>query len=187
MALLSSHKLNQELIEAARDGSSIEIERLLGIGADPMWRNGHGDSALIMAAFEGHQACVKILLPWSNPDARDNNGYSVLACAAMSGHSGILRLLVQVAEVGAADRHGGTALYWAACLGKLGAAKILMAAGSPLHDPGEHGMTPSQVAHRNEHEEVARAIEAEGPRREALALSKSVGARALRKPSSPRL
>ena len=54
----------------------------------------NGSTALMQAAWKGHQAVVQLLLEGgADPEAKDINGDTALEKARMFGHDGIVRLL----------------------------------------------------------------------------------------------
>lgn len=55
-------------------------------------------SALMHAARNGHEDCVKLLLPRSDPLARDSDGCSALMWAARLGHRNCVSLLLPLSD-----------------------------------------------------------------------------------------
>eukprot|EP01065_Artemidia_motanka_P004341 TRINITY_DN12076_c0_g2_i1.p1 TRINITY_DN12076_c0_g2~~TRINITY_DN12076_c0_g2_i1.p1 ORF type:complete len:1644 (+),score=290.71 TRINITY_DN12076_c0_g2_i1:202-5133(+) len=85
------------LMRAAECGNVFAVEGLLAAGADCHLSDGDGDSALHLAAWEGHKACAQSLLQ-HGADARLKGGAredTPLHNACRRGHSDCVRLLVE--------------------------------------------------------------------------------------------
>ncbi|KAL1526084.1 hypothetical protein AB1Y20_020901 [Prymnesium parvum] len=92
-------------------------------------RRQDADSPLHLAAMNGHEGAVRLLLQ-NNADleARDNDGFSPLHLAAMNGHEGVVRLLLENnADTAARDNRGHTALDEMLCGGHDAVAALLLA------------------------------------------------------------
>jgi len=89
---------------------------LLAAGADVHARDEYGQTALILAAGNGHTATVeRLLAAGADVNARDQNGQTALMFAEGRGHTEMVeRLLAAGADVNARDRNGRTALMLAA-------------------------------------------------------------------------
>lgn len=86
---------------AAKRGDNAEVERLLAFGrADVRETDRHGQTALHLAAFEGHLAVVDILIKKGIAiSSLDKNRWSPLHAAAKEGHMAICeRLLLEGAD-----------------------------------------------------------------------------------------
>ncbi len=59
------------LMVAARNGDEPLVRILLDVGADPAFTNGEGDTALNLAAGNGHRKIVELLLPHADAAGRD--------------------------------------------------------------------------------------------------------------------
>ena len=141
----------RQLEAAAREGDAASLARLIAAGADPRWDNSRalvaaayngwedcvriltplsdaradGSAALQMAVCRRHPGCVKLLLGASNPKA--NESYA-LRLAAHYGLAECLRLLLPVSD---AKAHDSAALWWAAQQGRVECLKMLL----PVSDP----------------------------------------------------
>jgi len=84
-----------ELLEAAANGCTSTIEKLLRSGLSADVRDARFRTALMLAAFNGHEEAVTALLKagahvnWGTPD-----GDTALMAAAFRGHYGVARLLL---------------------------------------------------------------------------------------------
>ena len=83
-----------ELIEAARNGQTEEVQALLEAGADVNAISDADGMALILAAARGHTEIVRMLLEaGADVNAKTSNGNTALLRAAARGHAGIVELL----------------------------------------------------------------------------------------------
>ncbi|RUS17593.1 chitin synthase-domain-containing protein [Endogone sp. FLAS-F59071] len=84
------------LVVAAYNGHSDVCARLLDVGhAEINHRDSTGKTAIILAAYEGHTACVDVLIQRGvDIDAQDQYGWTALMLAAYSGRMECSQLLV---------------------------------------------------------------------------------------------
>lgn len=114
--------LGPALAQAASLGDLTEIERLLALGADPLYQD---SLALTLAASHGRLDCLRRLLPLSDPKA-DNS--AALRCAAFHGHAGAVEILIPVSDP-MANEVGGShsaALVFAAERGHADCLRLLL-------------------------------------------------------------
>ena len=108
------------LASACRAGMDLSlISSLAGThGANVDAVDEYGDTALMIAAWNGHTAIVNTLAGThgANVDARDRYGWTALMRAANNGHTDVVTALAGThgADVEAVDRDGRTALMHAA-------------------------------------------------------------------------
>src|SRR3989339_300803 len=174
--------LDEDLIEAAKNGGTKEVEELLDRGANIHARddhalrwaadNGHTDTArllldrganiharddhaLIYAAEKGHTDTVRLLLDrGANIHADDD---SALRWAAGNGHTDTARLLLdRGANVRAQD---DSALRWAAGSGHTDTARLLLDRGAHVHADDDCAL---RWAARNGHHHAVTLLEACG-------------------------
>ena len=111
---------------AARDDAA-EIQRLLGQGADPGARDGHGRTPLHVAAFGAQREAMRALVAGgADPDALDARRYDVVTIAAVKGDAETVQLAL---ALGASPRnvtspYDGTALIAAAHLGHVEVVRL---------------------------------------------------------------
>ena len=92
--------------DAVRRGSIDELQRLLASGADIDARDGHGQTALMLAAAEGHGHIVGWLVERGAAlDRTAKYGLSALMLAVVRGHVDVVRKL---ADAGASVSLRGT-------------------------------------------------------------------------------
>ncbi|XP_057842333.2 uncharacterized protein LOC131051725 [Cryptomeria japonica] len=125
-----------------------------------------GDTALHIAAREGHQDIVKWILKEkpSLAKARNKDENAVLHEAAKSGNTEVVRLLLQLNQ-SSNDRHNKfreTALVIASQYGHVGAVKLLLQA-RPSEDPFEWHRSVREAALRG-YKDVVVAMLANTPR-----------------------
>lgn len=91
-----------------------------------------GDPPLLLAAGNGHLACVKLLInEGADIEQRGMMGDTPLARAAHNGHFQTVQYLVsQGAEVDALDIGDNTSLHWAAMRGHVEIVKFLLDNGA---------------------------------------------------------
>ena len=83
------------IFEAAERGDAILVERLLDKGAAVDSKGRFGWTPLRVAAANGHEAVVKLLLATGKVDAdsEDTIGRTPLSWAAGNGHEAVVKLL----------------------------------------------------------------------------------------------
>ena len=103
------------LIDAAIEGNSLRVRKVLQQGAHPDTRDHYGETALTWAAYLGHTAVVKDMLA-AGADrevAGSFLGATPVILAAKGGHRGTVALLAVLADVNAQNTRGETALMFA--------------------------------------------------------------------------
>jgi DNA polymerase III delta prime subunit len=85
------------LYNAAKSGETVIVEQLLSQGTPPDTRNMRGVTPLGIAASNGHQEVVRVLLQTHQVDVNIPSiaGRPPIFCAAANGHTGVVRLLLQ--------------------------------------------------------------------------------------------
>ena len=81
-----------DLIDAVRSGDIQNVRELLDRGADPNSRGRFGNTALIVAAWNGLTEIVELLLDrGADPNFEDNIGRTALIEASEEDHAEIIR------------------------------------------------------------------------------------------------
>ncbi len=155
---------DQDLIEAAKNGDTATVQRLLTEGADPNARNNYGLAALILAAAHGHTATVEALLAkGADPNAGAGTVGTALMWAALYGHPAIVQaLLAQGADPNAKLSNGGTALMVAARYGQTAIVQALLAQGADPNAKLSNGWTALMGAASNGDPAIVQALIAKG-------------------------
>jgi ankyrin repeat protein len=151
---------------AAYFGLRETMVALLEIRYEPNLKDDYGRTALSLAAENGHEAVVKLLLSKDSvdPDTKDKHGWTPLLWAAANGHKAVAKLLL--AEDGVnpdpKNNYGQTPLSWAAANGHKAMIKLLLAEDGVDPDPKDkHGWTPLLWAAVDGHEAVVKLLLAE--------------------------
>ncbi|HUW36862.1 MAG TPA: ankyrin repeat domain-containing protein [Rhodocyclaceae bacterium] len=136
---------NTLLMRAAREGHNHILELLLRNKANVLKINKYGDSALLLAAFNGRAQAVEKLV--AAGAAINPKGWTPLIYAAFGGYTTIARLLLEKgADVDAAAPNGVTALMAAARNGHLKTVQLLLDHGARLDLRNQDGATASDWA-----------------------------------------
>ena len=119
------------LMWAAFNGLTDKVKFLLGTGADVVFRDNQGRTALLLA-YRGNRNAVEVLIEaGADPNAKDETGSTALMGAALSVDSGKIQFLIDAgADVNAMDEDGTTALMLADSLGHTDVASVLRGAGA---------------------------------------------------------
>ena len=145
-----------ELLRVAESGDVDEFMRLLPGIEDINARNRHGMTALMKAAFFGHEPMVRAQLKHgANPNLTRNDRFTALALAAFFGHGETVKTLIEYgATTEAVTRAGASARTWAIartfdevarCL-ETHAPKPVRATPTPVrHPPSPVAVAPMEV------------------------------------------
>ncbi|XP_026152159.1 ankyrin repeat domain-containing protein 50 [Mastacembelus armatus] len=145
---------------------------LLEHGADPGHRDHDGMTPLLLAAYEGHDDVVELLLEagadvdeTAGPDGSVPAAAAVtplLAAAAMGHMKTVSRLLFWGAAVDAIDCEGRTALCLAAARGSVEVVRALLDRGLDENHRDDLGWTPLHAAACEGHRAVCTALTEQG-------------------------
>jgi ankyrin repeat protein len=104
-----------ELLRVAESGDVDELLRLLPRVVDINARNRHGMTALMKAAFFGHEPVVRMLLEHgADPNLKRNDSFTALALAAFFGYGEVVKTLIEFgARTEVVTRAGASARAWA--------------------------------------------------------------------------
>jgi ankyrin repeat protein len=158
-----------KLVGAALKGDLLKVHALILAGADPDDAGDYGDTALMMAAKEGHTEIMKYLI---RVGARVNHrcvsdGWTSLMYAARQGSLASVEALIAAgADVRIRNRNGGTALCLACCNPEcgehVGVVSRLLAAGADVNARDKHRDTPLTWAAEYGHVAIMRILLAAG-------------------------
>ncbi len=154
----------EKFIEMATEGNIDEVKRAIEIGIEIDELGAKGHTALMVAAYYGHQSIVKVLLAaGADPNLLSDDdglgsGMTALMLAAGSFFASNRQQIVQLLIAGGADVNqrgagGKTALFAAALTGSgyLDCVETLIAAGADLdcHNDRGHTVLTSVAAAEN--------------------------------------
>jgi ankyrin repeat protein/tetratricopeptide (TPR) repeat protein len=130
---------------AVRSGKSTLVERILALQTVELEaKNSFGETALLLALWQGRDATVSNLLTvGSDVTAVGHNGSTALHCAVASGNPTLVGriLALQTVELEAKNAAGITALLLALRKGHDEVASCLLTAGSDVTTAGHNGDT----------------------------------------------
>jgi ankyrin repeat protein len=126
------------------------VSEFAGKAPDSGWARAvdkEGRTALMHAALAGDTECVKVLLPWSQPDQQCASGMTALMHAAQSGREAAVRALIPFSNVAAKGKDEQNAICCAASSGDVGTLRALIERpGIRLDDFQVRGRTPLMFA-----------------------------------------
>ena len=146
-----------DLLKAANAGDTNAVAGFLSKGLDPDSSDKQGNTLLMIAAMQGHEALAKLLIERkANVAKRSPAGDSALMLASLKGHLGIVKLLV---EHRAPISYAGWApLHYAAFEGRTEVVKYLLEKGAEKDTLAPNGYSALLLAMRNGHMEAAREL-----------------------------
>ncbi len=116
------------LIDAAAQGDTMAVRRLIGSGAAINARDASGRNALLAATQGGHVEAARLLIAaGADVNAQDSQQDSAFLLAGARGHTEIVRLALQAgADLTLTNRYGGTALIPACHYGHVETVRVLL-------------------------------------------------------------
>jgi ankyrin repeat protein len=145
---------------AAHFGLKDATLSLLQLGVNIEVNGGGRGTALGWAAWEGHEAVIRLLLErGADLEAKSKFGVTALGEAAGGGHEAVVRLLLERgADLEAKGERGVTALGEAARRGQEAVVRLLLERGADLEAKSKFGGTALGEAARRGHEAVVRLL-----------------------------
>ncbi|KFY29889.1 hypothetical protein V493_02217 [Pseudogymnoascus sp. VKM F-4281 (FW-2241)] len=151
------------LLWAANYGQEAAAQKFLREEANAQATTEFCRTPLLLAAKDGHEAVVKLLLEKQGvePNSKDNNSQTPLSLAAESGYGAVVRLLPAKDSVDPdpKDSYGQTPLSWAVKRGHEAVVKLLLATeGVDPNSRDAIDQTPLLLAAEAGHEEVVKIL-----------------------------
>lgn len=158
-ATIEPERFDSGLIFAIRHKSPKVFQWLLSTpGVDINARSRNGDTALMVAAFQGDTAAALALIEKGAEINRP--GWTALHYAAASGSTAIIRrLLEESAFIDAESPNRTTPLMMAARGGHVAAIQLLVDEGADITLKNELGLTAADFARAQGHDELARQLD----------------------------
>lgn len=142
---------------AARDGSLEAIKVILAAGANIDRRNVAGESAMMLAAIQGHKEVVHFLI---QKEAQINHpGWTPLIYAATTGKTDVIKILIDNhAYIDSSSPNGVTSLMMAIRGGHVSAVRLLIEEDADVRVKNDAGETALDWAERAKNAEMIRLI-----------------------------
>ena len=128
---------------------------------NPNRQDKYGQTAILLAAEEGPEGVVKLLLGRKDvkPDTADGYGRTPLLCAYRIGHEGAVNLLVEWEDVSIDKRNGQTLFLSAAEDGSEAVVRLLLRQKDiNPNTRNKAGHTPLSLASEKGHDEVVKLL-----------------------------
>ncbi len=155
------------LSRASSKGDIATVKKLVNEGADINSTDSSGRTALIEAAWGGHNEVVSFLIEkGANVNASDAAGYTAVMRAAEDGHDAVVKTLVKNgADVNFCGKvRGTTALMLASEQGHLKVIEILVENGAKINALDQYEETAIARAYRTNQTKAAEYLESKGGR-----------------------
>lgn len=151
----------EDLIDAAVDGESSDIEAAVEAGANVNEAHKGGWTALMIAAeLNDAEVVGKLLEEGAKIDAkRQQSGFTPLMVAAEHNDPEVIKTLIEAgADIEARDNENWTALMLAAAWNEPAAAQVLLDAGANTEARTNNGSTALMFAARNNNEAMIETL-----------------------------
>ena len=121
----------RQVFHWVRTGDEHALAPVLEAHLPPNLRNDQGDSLLILAAYHGHAAVVRLLLEaGADPELANDRGQTALGAAAFQGSSEIVRTLLARGACVDSPPGGRTAFMIAAMFNRVEIMQLLREKGA---------------------------------------------------------
>ncbi|AIJ09760.1 MULTISPECIES: ankyrin repeat domain-containing protein [Edwardsiella] len=140
-SLSVKQQLNDYLWNAARDGNIAVINDFISTGYNMNVQDSHGYTAVILAAYHGHQEIVtRLIHAGADPCLRDNRGNTALMGAIFKGEISIARRLIAAkCSPDIQNKAGQTAAMYASLFQQHELLAKLEARGADMTITDTHG------------------------------------------------
>ncbi len=152
------------VMKAVQKNDVERVRALIADGVDVNELDPNGDAPLVMAAYLGHAAIVKLLLDAGADLSAVDPGMKATAlhAAAYAGRTDAARLLIEagidIDRQG--PKNGYTALHDAIWENHVETARVIIEAGANLHLKSHAGQTPLDFARSRRRKDIVALIEA---------------------------
>lgn len=162
---------------AAATGKLAWVRYLISVGADANIVDNDGNSALVMAAYSGHQKIFDYLYALTDGEEQRQYSQSVLpigllyqerlrdtlthrfaAAVAQGNISDLIRMLAEGADINKLNANGENALHVAATRGQLAVVNLLIQAGANLEVCSDSEVSPLYLAVIGNHADIVQAL-----------------------------
>jgi ankyrin repeat protein len=158
--------MSQQLLDAVKHNDLTRAADVIAGGADVNFKDGRGNSLLIVSAADGHADMVKLLLEAGADIHALDAGMKATAlhAAAYLRHPEVMRILIDhgINIDAQGPFNGYTALHDAVWQNNVEGVSILFAAGADTSLQAQNGMTPLALAQQNGHKEIIDILSAPG-------------------------
>ncbi len=151
------------LMKAVKNNDVAGVKKLIGQGVNVSELDGSGDAPLVMAAYEGHNEIVKMLLEAGADVTAVDPGMKATAlhAAAYAGRTEAAKLLIEYKiDIDKQGPYNGyTALHDAIWQSNIDTAKVLIEAGANLTIKSNQGQSPLEFARSKKLTELVTLME----------------------------
>jgi len=131
----AQRRLDDALLEAAKEDSATVIDHWIKLGANPQAANRHGNTALMVAVRNQNWGAIDVLLPTGDGKRSNKWNETALISGVGNGESNLfarmIDLLLPISDPSHANKWGDTALFVAARSGEPEAIAKLLAVSEP--------------------------------------------------------
>jgi ankyrin repeat protein len=160
---ITKPELIESMLQNASQGKAAEVSELISAGVHTDVMDGHQDTALMLAAQNGHNEIIKILLDkGAKIDCTNSLGETALMYAVRNGHAETTSLLISrrasLHFKTKEEADGRTALFMAIENGDFAITRLLLQNGAQPDVKDNIGKTPLMIAAGLGYEPIAKLL-----------------------------